>query len=101
MPVLNGVDLGLLPTMGVGSYASPAWLTATRRVLRAGDAGPADMEEALQDAIKIAVWDQEEADLDVLTDGENRRQRFLWNVVEKLCGIKLIPDQRKLSVGSY
>lgn len=101
MPVLNGMDLGLLPTMGVGSYASPAWLTATRRVFRAGDAGPADMEEAIQDAIKIAVWDQEEAGLDILTDGEIRRQRFLWNVVEKLSGLKVIPAQRKLGVVSY
>lgn len=101
MPILNGVDLSLLPTMGVGSYASPAWLTATRRVLRAGDAGPADMEEAMQDAIKIAVWDQEEAGLDILTDGEIRRQRFLWNVVEKLSGLKVIPAQRKLGVVSY
>ena len=101
MPVLNGIDLGLLPTMGVGSYASPSWLIAARRVLRAGDAGPADMEEAIQDAIKIAVWDQEEAGLDILTDGEIRRQRFLWNVVEKLSGLKLIPAQRKLGVVSY
>src|SRR5215471_16776307 len=101
MPVLNGVDLGLLPTMGVGSYASPSWLLAARRVLRAGDAGPADMEEAIQDAIKIAIWDQEEAGLDILTDGEIRRQRFLWNVVEKLSGLKLIPAQRKLGVMSY
>jgi len=101
MPILNGVDLSLLPTMGVGTYASPAWLTATRRVLRAGDAGPADMEEAIQDAIKIAVWDQEEAGLDILTDGEIRRQRFLWNVVEKLSGLQVIPAQRKLGVVSY
>lgn len=101
MPTLHGKDLGLLPTMGVGSYASPSWLLAARRVLRAGDAGPADMEEAIQDAIKIAVWDQEEAGLDILTDGEIRRQRFLWNVVEKLSGLKLIPAQRKLGVVSY
>jgi len=101
MPLLEGKDLGLLPTMGVGSYASPSWLLAARRVLRAGDAGPADMEEAMQDAIKIAVWDQEEAGLDILTDGEIRRQRFLWNVVEKLSGLKLIPAQRKLGVMSY
>jgi 5-methyltetrahydropteroyltriglutamate--homocysteine methyltransferase len=101
MPMLHGRDLGLLPTMGVGSYASPSWLLAARRVLRAGDAGPADMEEAIQDAIKIAVWDQEEAQLDILTDGEIRRQRFLWNVVEKLSGLKLIPAQRKLGVVSY
>jgi len=101
MPVFNGIDLGLFPTMGVGSYASPSWLLAARRVVRAGDAGPADMEEAIQDAIKIAVWDQEEAGLDILTDGEIRRQRFLWNVVEKLSGLTLIPAQRKLGVVSY
>jgi 5-methyltetrahydropteroyltriglutamate--homocysteine methyltransferase len=59
------------------------------------------MEEAIQDAIKIAVWDQEEAGLDILTDGEIRRQRFLWNVVEKLSGLKAIPAQRKLGVVSY
>jgi 5-methyltetrahydropteroyltriglutamate--homocysteine methyltransferase len=101
MPILNGQDLGLLPTMGVGSYASPSWLFAMRRTLRAGDAGPADLEETIQDAIKIAVWDQEEAGLDILTDGEIRRQRFLWNIVEQLSGLKVIPAQRKLGVMSY
>jgi len=34
MPILNGIDLEWLPTMGVGSYASPSWLTAARRLLR-------------------------------------------------------------------
>ena len=101
MPVLDGKELGLLPTQGVGSYASPSWLIAARRALRAGDAGPADLEEALEDAIRIAVWDQERAGLDILTDGEIGRQRFLWNVVERLGGLKLIPARRKLGVISY
>jgi 5-methyltetrahydropteroyltriglutamate--homocysteine methyltransferase len=101
MPVLNGTDLGLLPTMGVGSYASPGWLTATRRALRAGNAGPADLEEAILDAVRVAVCDQEDAGLDILSDGEIRRQRFLWNVVEKLSGLSVIPAQRKLGVMSY
>jgi 5-methyltetrahydropteroyltriglutamate--homocysteine methyltransferase len=101
MPTLNGTELGLLPTMGVGSYASPSWLIATRRALRAGTAGPADVEEALQDAVRMAVWDQEEAGLDILTDGEIRRQRFLWNVVEKLSGLNMVRAQRKLGIMSY
>lgn len=101
MPVLDGKELGLLPTQGVGSYASPSWLIAARRALRAGDAGPADLEEALEDAIRIAVWDQERAGLDILTDGEIGRQRFLWNVVERLGGLKLIAPRRKLGVISY
>jgi 5-methyltetrahydropteroyltriglutamate--homocysteine methyltransferase len=101
MPVLDGIDLGLLPTMGVGSYASPGWLTATRRAVRAGNAGPADLEEAVLDAVRAAVCDQEDAGLDILSDGEIRRQRFLWNVVEKLSGLSVIPAQRKLGVMSY
>ncbi len=91
----------LLPTMGVGSYASPSWLFAARRALRSGEFGPADMEEALQDAVRIAVWDQEEAGLDILTDGEMRRQRFLWNVLDRLSGLRVIPPQRKMGVFSY
>ena len=101
MPVLDGIDLGLLPTMGVGSYASPGWLTVTRRAVRAGNAGPADLEEAVLDAVRAAVCDQEDAGLDVLSDGEIRRQRFLWNMVEKLSGLSVIPAQRKLGVMSY
>ncbi len=101
MPVLDGIELGLLPTMGVGSYASPGWLTALRRALRAGTAGPADLEEAILDAVRVAVCDQEDAGLDILSDGEIRRQRFLWNVVEKLSGLSVVPAQRKLGVMSY
>ncbi len=101
MPVLNGKDLGLLPTQGVGSYASPSWLISLKRALRSGEAGPADMRETMQDAIRIAVLDQEEAGLDILTDGEMGRQRFLWNIVEKLGGLKVIPAERKLGVVSY
>ncbi len=101
MPLLNGTELDLLPTMGVGSYASPGWLTAMRRALRAGTAGPADLEEAVLDAVRVAVCDQEDAGLDILSDGEIRRQRFLWNVVEKLSGLSVVPAQRKLGVMSY
>jgi 5-methyltetrahydropteroyltriglutamate--homocysteine methyltransferase len=87
--------------MGVGSYASPSWLFASRRALRSGDFGPADIEEALQDAVRVAVCDQEETGLDILTDGEMRRQRFLWNIVERLGGLKIVPAQRKMGVMSY
>lgn len=99
MPLLNGTELGVLPTMGVGSYASPGWLTAMRRALRAGSAGPADLEEAVLDAVRVAVCDQEEAGLDILSDGEIRRQRFLWNVVEKLSGLS--DANRRLLLSTY
>jgi 5-methyltetrahydropteroyltriglutamate--homocysteine methyltransferase len=101
MPSLDGVELPLLPTQGVGSHASPAWLITARRALRTGEAGPADLEEALEDAVRIAVSDQQQAGLDVLTDGEMARQRFLWNIVERLHGLRVVPPRRKLGVMSY
>jgi 5-methyltetrahydropteroyltriglutamate--homocysteine methyltransferase len=101
MPSLDDQELPLLPTQGVGSHASPGWLITARRAMRAGDAGPADLEEALEDAVRVAIADQQQAGLDVITDGEMARQRFLWNIVEKLQGLRVVPPRRKLGVMSY
>jgi 5-methyltetrahydropteroyltriglutamate--homocysteine methyltransferase len=101
MPKLGPHDLPLLPTQGVGSHASPSWLISARRAFKSGEAGPADLQEALEDAVRIAVADQTHAGIDILTDGEMGRQRFLWNVVERLAGLRVVPAQRKLGVISY
>jgi 5-methyltetrahydropteroyltriglutamate--homocysteine methyltransferase len=60
----------LLPTMGVGSYASPSWLIAARERMRAGTFGSQDVEETFEDATRIVIADQVEAGLDVISDGE-------------------------------
>ncbi|MEN9760424.1 MAG: hypothetical protein RI906_250 [Pseudomonadota bacterium] len=101
MPKLGAHTLPLLPTQGVGSHASPSWLISARRAYKAGEAGPADLQETLEDAVRIAVGDQQQAGLDILTDGEMARQRFLWNIVERLAGLRVVPAQRKLGVVSY
>src|SRR5947199_1506663 len=62
-------DLPLLATMGVGSYATPGWLFHFREGMRQGVAGPADVDEAFEDATRVAVADQIEAGLDVICDG--------------------------------
>ncbi|MBI2199227.1 MAG: methionine synthase, partial [Candidatus Rokubacteria bacterium] len=76
----KGPGLPFLPTMGVGSYASPAWLVAAREKIRDQSFGPQDVDETLEDATRIAVADQIEAGLDVLSDGEMRRQRFVYEM---------------------
>ena len=63
-------QLPLLPTMGVGSYASPGWFVLFRSQMRDGRIGPDDLREELDDATRIAVLDQIEAGIDILTDGE-------------------------------
>lgn len=93
--------LPLLPTMGVGSYASPGWFIAARRQSAEGGFGPADIEELFEDATRIAIADQVEAGLDLITDGELRRQRFVYEMYSHLTGLKRVPASRKLGVPGY
>ena len=70
-----------LATQLVGSYTKPNWLIRHQRVTTPYDDGywRPDAEvltEAQDDATLLAIADQERAGLDVVTDGEQRRQRF-------------------------
>jgi 5-methyltetrahydropteroyltriglutamate--homocysteine methyltransferase len=71
-----------LTTQLVGSYTKPSWLIRHQRVTTPyGDSGfwrPEHdvLAEALDDATLLAITDQERAGLDVVTDGEVRRERF-------------------------
>src|SRR5215472_12720079 len=76
----------LLPTSLVGSYPQPDWLIDRARLagrfpprVRARElwrVDPAHLEQAQQDAIRLAIADQCEAGLDVLTDGEISRESY-------------------------
>ena len=94
-------QLPLLPTMGVGSYASPGWFALFRRQMRDGSIGPDDIREALDDATRIAVLDQIEAGIDILTDGELRRQRFVYEMFDCVEGLERVSPGRKLGVPGY
>lgn len=93
--------LPLLPTMGVGSYASPGWFTLGRGRIREGELGPADIDEMFEDATRIAIADQIEAGVDIVSDGELRRQRFVYEMFDRLGGLKRVAARRKLGVPFY
>ena len=68
------MELPPIPTMSVGSMPKPGWLTdkwysVSDSWLLQG----ATLAEALDDATRVAVGDQERAGLDVVCDGEQRR----------------------------
>ena len=76
-----------LRTTVVGSYPFPSWLEfACRHLDQFGDA---DREELIDDAVSIAVQDQLEAGLDVITDGEQTRLDFNLSFYGFLEGIEL------------
>jgi 5-methyltetrahydropteroyltriglutamate--homocysteine methyltransferase len=89
----------LLPTMLVGSYPQPDWLIdremlASRfpprvRVHQLWRVPPGFLEEAQDDATIVAIRAQEEAGLDVITDGEIRRESYSNRFATALAGIDL------------
>ena len=92
----------LLPTELVGSYALPSWLSVMlERAEALGDLGESDIEEALEDAVRIALLDQERAGLDVLTDGEMRRRDFIQNFYGLLTGLRKLPPARRIGAAGY
>lgn len=93
--------LPVLPTMGVGSYAVPGWFIAMQQDLKSGRFGPHDIEEAVNDAVRVIVADQMDAGLDILSDGEVRRQRFVYEMYQHLEGLERIPATRRLGISGY
>jgi hypothetical protein len=75
-----------LPTSLVGSYAQPDWLIDREKLagrfpprVRACELwriAPEFLEEAQDDATLLAIRDQERAGLDIITDGEQRRESY-------------------------
>lgn len=87
--------LPLLPTSTVGSYAVPSWLVAATEAIGRGEFGPRDIQETLDDAVRIALLDQEEAGIDIVTDGEMRRVDFVMGFYDRLRGLRALPPQRR------
>ena len=98
---MRSMSLPILATMGVGSYASPGWFVAVRRMMREGQLGAHDIRELMEDASRVVVADQIEAGVDVITDGELRRQRFVFEMYDRIEGLRRVPPGRRLGVPGY
>jgi 5-methyltetrahydropteroyltriglutamate--homocysteine methyltransferase len=89
----------LLPTSLVGSYPQPEWLID--RVKLAGRfpprvrldelwrIAPEYLEQAQDDATIVAIHEQERAGLDIITDGEMRRESYSNRFATALDGVDL------------
>lgn len=82
-----------LRTTVIGSYPFPAWLEFASGHLEAF--GADDLSEMLDDAVSVAVKDQTDAGLDVITDGEQTRLDFNLSFYGFLTGIAPEPPVRR------
>jgi 5-methyltetrahydropteroyltriglutamate--homocysteine methyltransferase len=90
-------SLPLLPTSLVGSYAQPEWLIDRAKLagrfpprVRAQElwrVAPELLAEAQDDATLLAITAQEDAGLDVVTDGEIRRESYSNHFATALDGV--------------
>ena len=88
----------LLPTTVVGSYPQPAWLIDRAKLgskvprVRAPEIWRVDnalLEEAQDDATLLAIRDMERAGIDIITDGEMRRESYSNRFATELEGIDI------------
>ena len=86
----------LLPTTVIGSHALPSWLWLSREAMAQGRFGPVDVEETLEDATRIAIQDQLEAGVDIISDGEMRRVNFIIGFYSHLRGIVTEAPPRRM-----
>jgi len=89
----------MLTTTVVGSYPQPGWLIHRERL---GDKVPRvrapeiwkvqekDLEEAQDDATLIAIRDMERAGIDIITDGEMRRESYSNRFATALEGVDIV-----------
>jgi 5-methyltetrahydropteroyltriglutamate--homocysteine methyltransferase len=95
-------DLPLLPTTVVGSHAKPGWWHTCKDLYDGGEWGPYDLEELLNDAVDIAILDQERAGIDIITDGESRRlDGYVDGYYRRIEGIRARPTARKAGPWGY
>src|ERR1700744_4629441 len=88
----------LFPTSLVGSYPQPDWLIDREKLskqvprVRVDDmwlVAPDKLEAAQDDATILAIRDQERAGLDIVSDGEQRRESYSNRFATALEGIDI------------
>src|SRR5215813_6015729 len=89
------MKLGPLTTTSIGSFPRPNWLAQTDRsratFRHEGDA----LREAQDDATIVTLREQEGLGIDIVTDGEQRREGFIFHMCRTWDGIDLVNQVQK------
>ena len=102
LPIKPADRPGGLLTGVVGSHARPSWFVAGLDAADRGEFGPVDLSEMLDDAVDLAIRDQENAGVEVISDGEMRRAGFFTaEFYRHLTGVRTLPPPRRLGPGGH
>src|ERR1700677_3817753 len=84
------VETKLFPVTVVGSWTRPEWLVRALRSRQADEISAQEFNRIADDAVLSAIKYQEDAGVDMVADGEMRRDNFYSFVVDKLNGMRLM-----------
>ncbi len=99
-PLSGPAISGLLPTTVVGSYSVPEWLERLKTDCYQRRISTAHLNEIHDVAIKAALKDQELAGVDVVSDGELRRDNNIDYLLVRIPGVE-IPHRAKTDYYDY
>jgi 5-methyltetrahydropteroyltriglutamate--homocysteine methyltransferase len=87
-----------IPVTTVGSWPRPKTLLKTQKLKRAGRVSREEFEREADASVLEVLRIQERAGLDIVTDGEQRRDAFFSFIAEKLDGVKLMTLAEMLDI---
>ena len=90
----------LLATTVIGSYAVPEWLGQLKNDYSQRRISKSYLDEIHEMAIKAAILDQERAGIDIVSDGELRRDNDIDYLLARIPGVE-IPQRAKADYFDY
>ncbi len=95
------LDVPLLPTTVVGSYSMPSWLERLKTEYLLRRITRHDLTAIHDTVTKAAIKDQEIAGIDIVTDGELRRDNMIDYFAELLPGVDIDRHSKKFYYDFY
>ncbi|TPA14787.1 methionine synthase [Vibrio parahaemolyticus] len=77
----------LLPTSTAGSLPKPSWLAEPEKLWSPWKLQGEELIDGKRDALRVALQEQEQAGVDIVSDGEQTRQHFVTTFIEHLSGV--------------
>ena len=77
----------LLPTSTAGSLPKPSWLAEPEKLWSPWKLEGQELLDAKQDALRLSLHEQQQAGIDIVSDGEQTRQHFVTTFIEHLEGV--------------
>ena len=77
----------LLPTSTAGSLPKPSWLAQPEALWSPWKLQGEELIDGKHDALRVSLQEQQQAGIDIVSDGEQTRQHFVTTFIEHLTGV--------------